>query len=233
MGEPAFRWHAFAALTTLDSAKADAALESMLAEDSAETRYGAFRALRLKNPDNPLVAGKKLRNEFRLAIVDNAGSPLLHFAKHELAEITLFNDTQTFNDQFLFVEPGLTVKSNGDGTVSIATYSASNPFRATCSDRVSDVIQTMTDAGFGYSTLLRMSRKAMQEDALNARLVVDATPKIKRHYQAKTLQQAAASSAAGKSSTVASRLTNRATTIKDSAVKPAGWFSNVKERFSR
>ena len=231
--EPSFRWQAITALTTIDSARSDAALESLLVEDSAETRYGALRALRLKNPDNPLVAGKKLLNEFRLVIVDNEGPAMLHFAKHEIAEITLFNDAQTFNDKFLFVETGLTVKSNGDGTVSIATYSASNPFRATCSDRVSDVIQTMTEAGFGYSTLLKMSRKAMQEEALNSRLVVDATPKIKRHYQGSTLEQAATNSAAGKESTVASKIADRTNTIKDSAVKPAGWFSNVKERFSR
>ena len=197
--EPAFRWQALVALTTLESGAADVALESLLEEPSAETRYGAFRAIRKRNPQSPLVAGQWLSHDFKLCLVDNQSPGLVHFSRSELGEIVVFNDSQTFNEKFLYVQSGLTVKSNADGTVTVATYRSDDSFRATCGDRVSDVIQTVSQAGYGYETLLKMTRLAMREGALNGRLVVDATPKVGRRYQSKTLPNAIAHSASEKS----------------------------------
>jgi hypothetical protein len=188
--EPAFRWQALAALTTLQSAAADVALESLLNESSAETRYGAFLAIRKRNPQSPLVTGQRMSHDSKLCLVDNQSPALLHFSRADIAEIVVFNDSQTFGDKFLYVESGLTVKSNADGTVTVATYHSDDSFRATCSDRVSDVIQTVSQAGYGYETLLKMSRLAMKEGTLNGRLVVDATPKVGRRYQSKALPSA-------------------------------------------
>ena len=197
--ESAFRWQALAALTTLESAAADDALTSLLNEPSAETRYGAFRAIRERNPHSPLVAGQWMNRDFKMCLVDNQSPALLHFSKSDIAEIVVFNDSQTFNDQFLYVESGLTVKHNTDGTVTVATYHSDDSFRATCSDRVSDVIQTVSQAGYGYETLLKMARLAMKEGTLNGRLVVDATPKVGRRYQSKPLPNSITQSAPSES----------------------------------
>jgi flagellar basal body P-ring protein FlgI len=250
--EPAFRWQALTALTTLESAVAENALESLLSESSAETRYGAFRAIRKRNPQSPLVAGQWLTRDFKLCLVDNQSSPLLHFSKYELAEIVVFNDSQTFGNKFLYVESGLTVKSNNDGTVTVATYHSNDSFRATCSDRVSDVLQTVSQAGYGYETLLKMSRLAMKEGTLNGRLVVDATPKVGRRYQSKPLPGTMTRSTPLQSSPkpMAAKLADRiasydrlrdpnlrqrfksgvqrsAGVIKDAAVKPSAWWSKT------
>ena len=134
-----------------------------------------------------------------MCLVDNQSPALLHFSKSDIAEIVVFNDSQTFNDQFLYVESGLTVKHNTDGTVTVATYHSDDSFRATCSDRVSDVIQTVSQAGYGYETLLKMARLAMKEGTLNGRLVVDATPKVGRRYQSKPLPNSITQSAPSES----------------------------------
>ena len=254
--EPAFRWQALAALTTLESAAADGVLESLLGEPSAETRYGAFRAIRKRNPQSPLVAGQWMSRDFKMCVVDNQSPALLHFSRADIAEIVVFNDSQTFSDQFLYVESGLTVKSNMDGTVTVATYHSDDSFRATCSDRVSDVIQTVSQAGYGYETLLKMARLSMKEGTLNGRLVVDATPKVGRRYQSKILPGAVTHSTPDKSTPerMATKLAdeiktprrlpklpgqnlrnrlkagveNSAGVIKDAAVKPASWWSRIK-----
>jgi len=213
--EPAFRWQAFAALATLDNAQSEQALINLLSEEVAETRYGAFRALRLQNPSHPIVQGQWLAEDHHLCIVDNEAAPLLHFSQRERAEVVIFNNSQTFSDQFLFVQSGLTVKSNGDGTVSVANYRADNNQKTICSDRVSDVFQTVTQSGYGYATLLRLARRAEKEGTLNARLAVDALPKVGRQYKPNVVQDSAPQ------------------VIKDSQIQPASWWSSVKERFAR
>ena len=213
--EPAFRWQALAALATLDNADSEKALVSLLSEPSAETRYGAFRALRKQNPSHAAVQSQWLGNDHHFCIVGNESEPMLHFSRNDLAEIVIFNDSQTFSDQFLFVQSGLTVKSNGDGTVSVANYRADNNSKTICSDRVSDVFQTVAQSGFGYSTLFRMARQAKKEGTLNARLAIDATPKVGRQYTPNVVQNSSPQ------------------VIQDSQVQPASWWSSVKERFAR
>jgi hypothetical protein len=212
--EPAFRWHALTALATLDNVQSEQALVGLLNENDAETRCGAFRALRLQNPSHPVVQSQWLANDHHLCVVDNGSDPLLHFSQRERAEILIVNDTQIFSDRFLYVESGLTVKSNGDGTVSVANYTAQNNDKTICSDRVSDVLQTVAQSGRGYATLLRMARKATQEGTLNSRLEIDALPKVGRQYQADVVE-------------------TKSDIIDDRNVKRASWWSSVKERFAR
>jgi len=214
IAEPAFRWQALTALATLDNGQSEQALINLLSENSAETRYGAFRALRLQNPNHPAVQSQWLADDHHLAIIDNESEPLLHFSRRERAEILIFNNAQTFSDQFLYVESGLTVKSEGNGMVSVATYHSDDSAKTFCSDRVSDVFQTIAQSGYGYATLLRLSRQAMKEGTLNSRLAVDAMPKVGRQYQPNVVKSGNA-------------------IIQDKQIQPASWWSSVKERFAR
>lgn len=214
VSEPAFRWHALTALATLENVESEQALIGLLNENDVETRCGAFRALRLRNPNHPVVQGQWLANDHHLCVVDNESEPLLHFSRQQRAEILVVNDSQNFSDQFLYVESGLTVKSNGDGTVSVANYTAQNRSKTTCSDRVSDVLQTVAQAGHGYATLLRMSRTAKNEGTLNAQFAIGMLPKTGRQYQSNVVQ-------------------NKAEMIKDEDVKQVSWWSTVKEKFAR
>ena len=212
--EPAFRWQALTALATLDNGQSEQALIGLLGENNDETRYGAFRALRLQNPSHPVVQSQWLADDHHLSIIDNQSEPLLHFARRERAEILIFNNSQTFSDKLLYVESGLTVKSNGDGTVSVATYRADDTSKTVCSDRVSDVFQTIAQSGHGYSTLLRLSRQASKEGTLNSRLAIDAMPKVGRQYKPNVVK-------------------NDPVIIQDQQVQQASWWSSVKERFAR
>jgi len=214
IAEPAFRWQALTALATLDNGQSEQALIGLLSESNDEIRCGAFRALRLQNPSHPVVQSQWLADDHHLSIIDNESEPMLHFARRERAEILIFNNSQTFSDQFLYVESGLTVKSNGDGTVSVASYQADNTAKTVCSDRVSDVFQTIAQSGRGYATLLRLARQAVKEGTLNSQLVVDAMPKANRQYKPNIVKSDTA-------------------VIQDKQVQPASWWSSVKERFAR
>lgn len=180
--EPAFRWNALTALSALDDISASIALADMLHMPSAETRYGAFRALRAQSPSDPLVAGDWF-GDFYLHEIASEADPILHFSRSKRPEIVVFGDHQTVNEDFLHVETGLTVRANGNGTVTIAVYSTQfEEEKKTCSNRVGDVIRTLANMGYGYGSQLKMLRAAKQSGMLNTRLVVNAVPKLGRSY---------------------------------------------------
>ncbi len=181
--EPAFRWNALAALSSMQELSATTALADLLHVQSAETRYGAFRALRSQSPGDPIVAGDWLAGDFYLHEVPSDGEPMLHFSRSKRPEIVIFGDQQTVSSDFLHVETGLTIRSNGNGTVSITRYSTGEEGgKVQCSNRVGDVVRSLAKLGYGYSPLLKVLRSAKQADQLDTRLVVNAVPKLGRTY---------------------------------------------------
>ncbi|MFT7630961.1 MAG: hypothetical protein ACI87E_001975, partial [Mariniblastus sp.] len=181
--EPAFRWDALTALSSLNDIAASSALESLMHMQSAETRYGAFRAMMAQSPGDPVVTGEWLAGDFFLHEVASESEPLLHFSRVKRPEIVVFGDHQTVTDDFLHVESGLTVRANGNGTVSIINYSTEfGKEQETCSSQIGDVIRNLAKMGYGYGPMLKMLRSAKQAGTLNTRLVVNAVPKLGRTY---------------------------------------------------
>ena len=62
-------------------------LRELLSAPSAETRYGAFRALWAMNDNDPLVKGEVLGGQFHYHVLDVAGPPMIHVTRNRLAEI--------------------------------------------------------------------------------------------------------------------------------------------------
>jgi len=181
--EPAFRWHAMTALASLDDVTTGIGLSNLMQVASAETRYGAFRAMRARSPNDPLISGDWLADDFYLHEIPSESDPMIHFSRAKRQEIVLFGSDQTFSNDFLFVEKGLTIRANGNGKVTISIYASEDgPDRITCSNKVSDVVRALAKIGFGYSQLLKMFRTVHQSDMMNTRLVVNAIPKLGRKY---------------------------------------------------
>jgi hypothetical protein len=92
--ESAFRWHALTALSTLTNVGALDALSDLLHVSSAETRYGAFRAMRTRNAGDPTTKGETLEGKFRYHIIATTGEPLVHIARSRVPEIVVFGHEQ-------------------------------------------------------------------------------------------------------------------------------------------
>ncbi len=181
--EPAFRWHAMTALASFDDISTGIGLSDLMQVESAETRYGAFRAMRARSSNDPLVAGDWLAGQFHLHEIPSDAPPMIHFSRAKRPEIVLFGHDQTLSDEFLHVETGLTVRSNGNGTVSVNSYSAKyGEEKIVCTNKISDVIRALAKLDYGYGSLMKMFRVANQSDMLNTRLVVNAIPKLGRTY---------------------------------------------------
>lgn len=180
--EPAFRWHALTALASMENVEAGMALSQLMHLKSAETRYGAFRAMRARTPNSSLAAGTWL-GDFFLHRIPSDTDAMLHFSRTKRPEIVVFGDDQTVSDDFLHVESGTTVRANGNGRVSIIQYGIDgSEDRVVCSNRVGDLIEMLSKSGFSYGDLLKMFRQSKNSGTLDSRLVVNAVPKLGRTY---------------------------------------------------
>ncbi len=186
--EPAFRWHALTALSVSEDPDAALYLEMLMQSDSAETRYGAFRALRTRSPDHPLVYGRKFK-DFFLHTVPVESNPMVHFSRSKRPEVVVFGDARV-SDDFLYVDTGnATIQSAGPGRLKLIHYSKEFGREETyCSTQVAELVELLSSRDFSYGKILRIFRSARRDDTMVARLVVNAVPGTDREYEEDHLQ---------------------------------------------
>jgi hypothetical protein len=168
---------AIAALGVLDDANGIDALQGLLANRSAETRYGAFRALRKIDPTMPLVKGERLGDACSLHVVDVAGPPLVHVARTHRPEIVLFG-TEHPLARGLRAEAGRSIVVVVEGptaTVSRFLPGASDQEANVPAD-VASVTRAIVDLGGGYPDVIQFFQQAAASRHLTSRLAFDALP---------------------------------------------------------
>ncbi len=173
-----FRWHALTALASLKETKSGKALSNLMHSEDVATRYGAFKSMLARSPQDPLVSGKLVGNSFFLHVVPSSAKSALHISRRTRPEIVIFNDKQTFGDKFLYIQSGMTAKSIGRNQIEIKIYMQNDGDKViTCSNRVSEVIEKISSLGCDYGCIIEMLLEAKKEGNINSEVVVDAGPK--------------------------------------------------------
>ena len=176
---PTFRWHALTALASLDDTQASIHLANLLHAKTPELRYGAFRAMRSRAPNDPTVGGKMIRNDFYLHVIPSSADPMLHVSRRKRREIVVFNDNQTFGNRFMFIKPGITARSVAGNKMEIKVYRPEEGDQIVkCSRRVSEVIENLGKFGCDYGCIIDMLRDAKKNGEIKTNVVIDAIPKI-------------------------------------------------------
>ncbi len=176
---PQFRWHALRALASVGDHRAVDALVQLFDVPSAETRYGAFDAIRMANPKEPLTEGRWLADDFFFHVLATNADPMVHVSRAKRPEVVLFGRQQAIADDFIYIESGLTIKGIGNGRIQITRYlPQTGEVRKTCSNELVQLIPMMADMGCDYTTTVSVLRRAKQEGALPSRFVVNAVPAI-------------------------------------------------------
>lgn len=183
--EPAFRVFAYAAMATLDDAETHILLRNLMNGDSAETRYGAFRALATLDANDPFIRGEKLNDEFMLHVLDTTGDPLVHLTNRRKAEIVLFGAEQRFVTP-MAVRAGnhiLVTAQPGSDEVMVSRFAVGEPDRRkTVSTRIADVIRTLAEFGASYPDVAQLLAEADRQYNLPGRIEIDALPQAGRVY---------------------------------------------------
>jgi len=181
---PAFRVFALTALSAMDDFAAADQLRQLLHVRSAETRYGAFRALWAMNPNEAAIRGESLGGQFSYHVIDTPAPPMIHLTRSRRAEIVLFGRDQRFSMPMV-LEAGnqIMVTAKGADEVVVAKFSTSEADqKRVVTDRVDDVIRAIVELGGTYPDVVQALQQAKAAKALGSHLAVDALPGAGRRY---------------------------------------------------
>ena len=182
--KPQYRWHALTAMASIKDAPAEEALVDLFNSDSAEARYGAFRAIRKSMPESLAIAGEFVGREFMLHTVSSSSRPIIHISSAELPEVVIFGGNQRFNERLIYVKAGVTVKAMDDSRVLIKQYLPNGEEKKiTCSNLISDVIRQMVKLEADYSDVIRLLKHARESQSMESQLVINAAPQLSSSYR--------------------------------------------------
>ena len=183
--ERAFRWRALTALSTLNSFEAQDALVELMNEPSAETRYGAFRALRARDKHDPLVVGTHFNEEFFYHVTGSGGEPMIHFSRAHRPEIAVFGGQQRLRPPtFLYAGETILIKGVDHDTLRLTCFRAGQEDQAeVCSTDLNEVVRAIAKLGGGYTDVFSALTTAKARGYLDCRIEVDALPGANRRYQ--------------------------------------------------
>ena len=182
---PAFRAAALTALGSMDDPSARDQLVQLLDEASAETRYGAYRALRSMNGLDPLVRGENLGDAFSYHLLDTKGPAMVHVARSRRAEIVIFGAEERLQTPVI-LDAGKYIQVNGTAAdkVEVVKILPGEPERRQeVTARLDDVIRAIVEVGGSYPDVVQALTQAKATGSLECRFEVDALPDWGRRYQ--------------------------------------------------
>ncbi len=160
------------------------ALATLLHEPSAETRYGAFKAILESNLRDPAVRGEMLEDTLVLHVIPSQGEPLIHIRRTERPEIVLFGQESCFQTPAaVCAGPRILIKSEDSGRLKVSRFSlGKDDVSEYCTTQVADVIRTMVKLGASYADVVAAVTQAKQRGVLATRVAFDALPRSGRQY---------------------------------------------------
>jgi flagellar basal body P-ring protein FlgI len=182
--ESAFRWHALTALSTMTHVAALDSLSDLLHVPSVETRYGAFRALRTRNPGDPTTRGETLDKKFRYHVIPTTGEPLVHVSRSRVPEVVVFGHEQKLrNVKLLHAGKRILIMPMENGDLRAGRY---DPGQDTVYEsfpaELDKLIRMIVKLGGSYTEVIQCLQEAKQGGCLEGRLAVEAMPRPDRRY---------------------------------------------------
>jgi flagellar basal body P-ring protein FlgI len=184
---PAFRVFALTALSAMNDYAAAEQLHELLKVPSAETRYGAFRALWTMNPKDSMIRGENLGGQFSYHVVDCSEASMIHVTRSRRSEIVLFGRDQTFSTP-LAIEAGnrIMVTSHRPGEVVLSKFVPNEPDqKRVVSAQVDEVLRAIVELGGTYPDVVQALQQAKSTGALASRFEIDALPAAGRVIERK------------------------------------------------
>ena len=186
IAEPAFRVYALNALSVMrNDLEAESYLQELLHVPDAETRYGAFRALKHRNPMDRTIRGEIPGGQFSYHGINSPAPPMVHITAQRYPEIVLFG-TDIFLRQPFILEAGPLIFVNGQvpNEVTVIRFvTRGTDEKRTVSNRLDEIIRAVVDMGGTYPDVVQLIRQADRMRVLPCRLEVDCLPEPNRTYR--------------------------------------------------
>ena len=188
--EPAFRVYALNALSVMrNDLEAEFHLQELLHVPCPETRYGAFRALKNRNPMDQTIRGEAMgearMGQFSYHGINSTAPPMVHITMQKHPEIVLFG-TDIFLKQPFVLDAGPLIFVNGQkpNEVVVTKLATSGiDERRVVSHRLDEIIRAVTEMEGTYPDVVQLIRQADTRGVLSCRLEIDRLPEPNRNYR--------------------------------------------------
>jgi flagellar basal body P-ring protein FlgI len=183
--QPAFRVYAFVAMSVIDDADSVLALRELMDSSSMETRYGAFRALKELDPNDPWLHPAVFGSRFLLHVIDAPGEPMVHVTRRRSPEVIIFGPDQELRLPVV-LNAGRHIRvigDTGEHEVDVILYKLNEePERQRVSNRVADVVRACGDLGATYPDIVQLLIEAEQQHNFVGQFGIDRMPQAGRMY---------------------------------------------------
>ena len=183
--DSALRARALAALSAMDDPTAYEQLVGLMDSASAETRYGAFRALWAMNPRDAAVRGEMVAGQFSVHLVRSKGPAMVHVTRAYRPEIVFFGSEHSLRTPIILnVGSGIVVRDLDSGRLSVSRFAPGEPDqKREIAPSTLELVQALAAVGGTYPDVVQALLQAKNSGSLASRLEVDAVPKTDRVYQ--------------------------------------------------
>ncbi len=184
--QPAFRIYALVALSVVrNDADAVLALRELMNTESLETRYGAFRALKELDPNDPALHPITFKNRFTVHVIESSGEPMVHVTRRRAPEIVIFGETQGFKLP-LVLNAGRNIRVTGEtgsDTVEVTLYQLNaEPQRQRIANNIVQILDTCGELGATYPDVVQLLVEADQQRNFRGQFGIDRLPQAGRLY---------------------------------------------------
>jgi hypothetical protein len=182
--QPPLRAFSLTAMASLDEAVSHVKLRDLLSTPTPETRYGAFRALRVLDEHDPAVRGDFLNNSFWLHHVAPESKPLVHLSTSGRAEVVLFGEEANLVPPFSFLAGEFTITAGRDDTQCILSRLSVHhgTGRRQCSLKLEEVLRCLAEMGGMYPEVVELLRQVGNYQCLSCPVAIDALPQAVSVY---------------------------------------------------
>jgi flagellar basal body P-ring protein FlgI len=181
--QPKLRGYCLTAMASLNEAVCRVKLSELLACPSAETRYGAFRALRNMGEPDPEIQGELLNDSYWLHRLAAQSPPLVHLSCSRRAEVCLFGEEPSFVPPAAIVAGEFTVTAGpSDDKCIVGRFPRHGQAaqRRVCSLKLQDILRTLAELGALYSDVSEVLNEMERTRCLTCRVLKDALPQTPR-----------------------------------------------------
>lgn len=218
-----FRAQCLNAMASMESYQAEEALKSLLSLGEPETRYGAVRALRRRNPRDPLILGSESPRVGSLLEIPSSGQDFVAVSMVDVPEIVFFGQVPQLQIKaFYNVNPSLLIQPSGSNEVTISRFlPGSDDMIVVCNADLRSVLEGIAQVGGGYGDWVSFVRECQENQLIETLVVMNPIPDQGRAFEE---SQAAKATAERADSEVETASLPPETTQEGSWYKPWSWW---------